>query len=498
MEEKREINLIKIFFIILAVILAAAILVVGIGASLNSDPLEQISKASDKSESALKQSDFYTEAQDLYNKGSVGIYWNLQKLTEQLAGYGIDIAFSAKMHMNQEDNAYLMNAVASIAGDQLVDATVYIDPSKVLASCYELLGEDTYGINLTNFKENFANSVFGENGAYSLGITEEHFAEMESYIEISKTVQDLEKDAAEIVEDFWSMLKTSLKEDAVISRKKGSVDFVDQTVKTNDIVITLEAEAVAAVVEDVLVYLKDSEAIAALLEKYQEVFSVNYGIDMGISEEYRSGLEDALATIDELYAETEDALLEVVVSIAKSTKEIIGVNVRMVDGEEEVKINAICGPTWKNITEINITVENDDISELSYLVKENSKKAFDAEFKVVSNEEVLMDATATWDKELGDIEIAINGYASEASFKLDGSIKLEGKKRSLTLDSIEVNGQTVEIGGFVITVNTDDKMPSVGDYTDILTMDESGIEKIVGDIQTAVQEIGMAIFSAVQ
>ena len=504
MEEKKKFDLLKIikskaFIITCAVILVAAVLAVGISAALNSDPLAQVSKASKNSARSLSKSDAYEDITRAAEGGSIGFYWNLRPLTEQLAGYGIDLAVNYTVYSNAGDDAYYVDLAALIKGEEFVDASVYVDPDKVVASCPILLGDDSYGIKLDKFKEKFEKSPFGKNGAYSL---DEYFGdvieEFDTYAKELQTSDELSEDIAELYEEFIEVLMKSASKHANVTKEAGSVAFANETVKTTDVVIKFDSEAFCNLGKDFIKYLDKSKDVEAFIEKYAKMLGMNYGeYSDDILEEYRAAIDEAMANVDSLGEYIGDIELEIIVNISKSKKEIVGLTCKLSAEGESAELNMICGPTWNNISEFKIeATDGYEEFEISYLAKEDTKEAFDAELKVVSFGEELFNASVTWDKVDGEFEIAASSIPGEFDLKLNGSMTDEAKKKSLTLSSVEVNGQTVEIGDLTITVNTSAKMPSVKKYKDILTMSEDEVKALIGEIEEAIEGIASDLIFA--
>ena len=491
MGENKKISLLRIISVALALVLAVVILAVVIDAALSSDPLVQVSRAAKNSARALSESDMHSEVYDVAHGGSVGIYWNLQTLTEQLAGYGMNLGVSCKIYTDSKDDAYLMDAVTFLEGEEFIDATVYIDPKKVVASSSSIFDDDSYGINLKKFNENFEGSAFGENGAYSLGEDARSVLEtVEDYMDKIGNVKDFGDDTAEICEELFTVLMKSADKNANISKQAGSVDFADGTVKTTDVIISFGNEAWWGFIADIVKHLDKSQEIENYIEKYVDAFGEAYGISVDdVLEKYRTAIDEAVERTDELGQYMEDTEAELIVSISKANKEIVGINLEIDESGKKSRMNLICGPTWQNISEFRIAVSDSYQSfEISYITNENTKQAFNSEFAIVKNQDETLKAVYAWDKEEDEFEAVLDVYGDH-TFGLEGRLDFTGKRKSVTFDSIEVDGQTIEIGGLVISVDTNDRMPSAGKYTDILTMSDIEVEAVIGEIRETVQEL---------
>ena len=204
------------------------------------------------------------------------------------------------------------------------------------------------------------------------------------------------------------------------------------------------------------------------------------------------GIDDIYDEIDETlddmdYIEDSDIDIKITVSVSKSSKEIVGLDVEVkVDGYKGIDFTFTCGPTWKNPTEMKLSVKAPVNMTATYSVDEDTSKAYSAKFTVKEDGSKVVSVDIGWDKKEGDIKIKMDD--PDLTFK--GNLKVNGSKTVLVLQSLSIQGEKLELGDITVTVDTKDKAPSMPKYTDILTLSEDDIDAVIGDIQKAALEIG--------
>jgi len=476
----------KLFFACVGA-LAAVILIVSVSAAVVNDPMNQVQAAWENSAKAYTKNDTVKDATDFLSGGSLELSGNLEKLTESAMGFPLDMDASAKIYIDASKMAAAAEAKVSMEGSEILDGVVYISDEDIAVASEALLGKTAYGVDLTKLAKNLENSVFGEDGAYALGIDEEMLAEMQKTLEGQ---EDMQKDLLKIVADLTKTLKKSVKDHAEFVRGKDEIKFGDKTVKTKTIAVVLDGEAIAEIAEDVLMYAEKNSRIEKFINKYAYLLAADMGMDEDeFADMFYEGIDDLLDSVDDLEDAMEDAQAELLFHISRSGKEIIGAELTLeADGGGDVKLSLICGPTWKELTEITLKVDDGySKNSISFEVKENTGKVYEALFRVKEDTYVAAEAKVEWDKKEGDLKLSISSDGDEVTLR--GNLQTKRNTWILVLESVSMDDEKVSLGDITLTLRTSDKMPAVKKYEDILTMDEDELEDLIADLQETAQEL---------
>ena len=103
-----------------------------------------------------------------------------------------------------------------------------------------------------------------------------------------------------------------------------------------------------------------------------------------------------------------------------------------------------------------------------------------------------MTASISWDKSTGDLRIS----SSDMNFKLTGNMTQKNKVTTITLKKLEYSYMTIKDLGTTITLNESAKLPTISKTTEILTLDEDGLEDLMEDLQEAVLDLRDTVMDA--
>lgn len=481
---------------IIAVAVCAAVLLTGLTVMSfsSNDPLAMIGKALEKSVAAAEKSDFAKYSDEVLNGGSIELAGNAKDITAASLGLGIDLDLSAKTYFDLKNAKLAATVNASFDEEELVSAQVYGDEKMIAVMCDALLGDTAYGVNLEKFTENFENSEFGEDGAYSIGVTME---DVETYLETLESNEKMTKDAEKVIEKLMKAVSKSIKEHAEIEKVGGSIRIGGEDINTNDIIITADGEAIVLICTDVLEYVADDKNLRNFLEDNAESIFSSFYVSEGdeidtddMIDEFYDAVDEALDSIETYEDEIEDASVMFTANIGKSNGQLIGAELEAeYDGESIAEVSFVCGPTWKEITELTVKAEIEgEKYTVSMEVEEDTKEAYETVVKVKYDSETLFRADIAWDKEDGDFEFSAeqSGYVL---FELEGELVQSGKVSTLTFDKLRTAYSEMDLGGICIIVNESDKMPKINSYKDVLTMSEDDIAEVITTVEDAVAEL---------
>lgn len=550
-----ENNKTKIVAIIACAVAVCILLGVIISSAVMSTPKNTIESAVEKSFKAATKSDDAKFIEDVLNGGSIDISANLGKIMEGMGMEdGADVDVSAKLYFDLSAIATALQLAATMDGDALIDALVYISEEQLAVSSEALLGEEAYGIIFKDIEKNFDSSEFGEDGEYSLGITYEDIAAyLEAFENRNDVPKELEKFAdktADIVDDMYNTIIKSVLKHAETDKTNGTVSCAGKDVKTKDITIVINGEAVALIAEDLYDYLANDKAlnkylteelveVVPFIAEYAASFSELDFAENALSEkvedstvgeliegepadtdepegdEDESDKEDLVAdmtdelteqietAVEEFYEALEDVDIDDVtedlrdnledfegvltVHINKKNSQIIGVDVAAeYDGNDLIDVSVVCGPDWEEITEISVKATV-------------AGQKVSASYEVSENTKKVYSAdikVKQGSETIGKADISWDKKEGDLKIKVSaggtemlvfkGNLKASSKEIVLVLDKITVQENEIDLGETTVTVKKNDKMPKVSKVTDILTLTADDFEELAESVQESI------------
>lgn len=472
----------KILIIIAAVLVVATLAFVIVSTVINNRPMNLIANAFERSVDRAQDGSFASSVGKILGGGSIEISGKLPEdvMAEMFMAEPMDVELSAKLYTDIKNMAFALVTSAKLEGAEIFDASAYVTEESVIVDSKTVFAE-AYGVNLETLGDNFDNSVFGPKGAYSLGIS---FDQIEEVLEAEKDTEKLLKDFEKVVKGVYKATAKSIMENAEVEKVKGSLTFGDKTVKTTDVTITVDEEAFAAIMADIVEFLRSDRTF--------ENFINDYGDEMNVDP---SDLYDGLDELADLIEENGDKLPEMkcslTVNMAGFLQEIVGLDLDIkVDGIKIIDASFTCGPTWKDISEMRLSVKTLEGRNIgftaSYVVNENTKKNYDAGFSVKMEGEKAVEGDITWDKSTGDFKAKLSEPVS-AAFR--ANVEKSGSKTVVVLKSCSFEDEEFDLGGVTITVDTNDKMPEIPTYKNVLTISKDEADAIIKDIELSLEDL---------
>ena len=460
-------------------IIAAVVAVVLI--VLANTPIGLLTTGIRNSMKALESSEISTMMEKVSNGGSMKVFLDLEKL---LQGQNIPLSGTGymKFYMNEKQQKAVISIGAETSIIQDISANIYTDKDSLVISSDWLLGDKAFGLEMDNLADDFNNSVFGPNGTYSLGVTiPDNFQDqLELY-------ESFYKDLEELGKELGDLLLKSLEKNANLEKQNDELSLGGKDVKTTAVIMKMDHDQLANVLEDVLDYMRKNKAFEKFIEKYAELLlgDAYYWMDSEEAVEmFFEALDAAKDEMDELrdQMEEQEIALEVVCHISKSGKQLIGLEVIMESDAETIEFTIAAGPDLKKIDGIYFSMENGEQTvEGFYEINTNDKNEYEADLRIRANGESVLNGQVDWDKKEGDL--AITATAEGSTVAIRGTLEQTGKKILLTLDSVEADGMQVEMG-LGIELLASDKMPATPEYTNILKMTEDEVAAIISDLST--------------
>ncbi len=484
-------------------------------------PMETVEDAASKSITAITEnSDFAKKLDKVSNGGSIELRIDAGALLAMVAPIsGLDLAASLKSYNDADggNGALLANILSG--GTSIADLLVYYmaDNNSISASSNALFGKNVYGFSLDNFADAFNNSEFGEDGAYPLGISADDlttaFGSARNYAAAYENFADLDKK----IEGPWNTLKGDIyaliENNGTNATQDATLTVGGKDVKTTDVSFTYAGDQIADIIKGALELAKDNDSIEEILEavteatkSYAQAINAAYpdaGMDDLLDEMNSTSADDLMETIngaidegldnmDDIRESLEDFEFSFTIHISKSSKELIGATIDISGNEDSVVMKAICGPSASDIDEISFSAEYDNGEEtdemyFKYEVTEDTNDTYAAELTGKLEGVKTKFLTVNWNKKSGELEVEIE--LEGESLAINGKLLTEKDSTTIAVNSASNGYETIDVGEIALIFNTNDTMPTTGAYTDILSMDETDITSLLGEIAESAQDI---------
>lgn len=434
-------------------------------------------------------------AKDALKGGSFEIYCDLSNLS----GLSIDGIVSLKLFTDAAKAA--LTAGVTVGDETLIDASAFIDEENIAVASDVLLDGKAYGIDLSDFLDDFNDSAFGPSGDYSLGfeVPEEMASALTDYNAFLEDTQDIMEDACDrmldIVDDCAGFTMTD-----------STVDFNGTAIDVHAITIEADSAVCAAIVTDCVEYLRTNEDLKTFLYDNAD-YIVTLLSESGVIYGY---YDTATEAIDEFYAELDGLTdedfqtmtenleemaidLSATVYISKSGKEFIGLDLDMTADGEVVTVDVLAGPSWDNLNQITVSVNDGyDAYDITFNVSANNDAEYAATLNVTNDGEALVSGFINWDKANGNFKAELtDDYGN--TYGLTGTLQLTSKTATFTLDTVYEDSYVENIG-ITFVIKSSDAMPQMPLYTDILKMPSEEIETLLTQVEAIIEGLGSTFY----
>ena len=153
------------------------------------------------------------------------------------------------------------------------------------------------------------------------------------------------------------------------------------------------------------------------------------------------------------------------------------------DGETAIGATAVCGPDWKKPETIKVEMSS-EYSEFKAVcnTEYDDRDGFRSDMRVTEDGYTVVSGSVDLDGSSGDFKASLT--ADDETMSLKGEYHRAKKDVTvISLDSFTVDEETYNLSGTSVTVKENDKMPVIKDYTDVLSMSESDVDRMAEDIE---------------
>lgn len=384
----------------------------------------------------------------------------------------------------------------SIAGDMYISKDYcYVSEDKVL--------NGAYGFEFSEAEEDLNDSIFAPDSKSDYSLDEYTFESITSVLNFLKNGDDVSKDfqkvAKKVVKKVWNIII----DNAEISSKNTEIRLSGAKKKVRLIEITVDDDALEAIIWDLFDYMRDSKDVQKFLDKHEDailpLLKNAYDIELdSLSEAYEEWFEDNKEYIEDICDEISGGFdnLTLKIATARSSSKLLKLEL---DYDKETVFELECGE--KGIKKSDKITFSAGDTKISYAVSANDKKKFDATLSVDLGYEAY-DVSFTIDKSSGkykliykevteDYSYYYGDYTYTDEYKISGKYSKKGDKTTFTVDTVKnTYGRKYEHYSYYdyecedkteleceVIFDTKDKMPShKKDYDSISDITEKNIE----------------------
>lgn len=466
---------------LLVVVLVAAVIALAAGNS----PLGRVEKALERTLSDMENSETAALFKGAVNGGSVETFVSGSFVNEMLLGASEQTQTSPagmKLYSDLDRNMAALSVYAPV-GEETFSAALHVSSDAVALEMPQVL-DSVYGVNLKTFKDALETSVFAPDSGSNFALDEQVYEALQSQMdgEQAKQAKSVNDHAAREVKRLWSELLKSVKKHAEIVQTNETIAFMDKTVKTTRVRVRIDSEAMANIMRDTLTWVKEDKAfkkaVTEVCDFYAQALITGYGLNATDGQDlldqfYDAVYEgiDACDTIEQAGGEK----LKLDFYMTKSGGRLVQTELEV---PGEFKCVLTFGPDPSAPALIRVRYDDGwDTYDVSYSVETNDKREYAAKFSVTQDSLNVASASIDWNKKEDDLRIKLNDPVSEESILIKGSLHADKKEAELHIRSITLEDEIIK-PDLTVIIKTDDKMPEMPEYTDLLTLDEAAFAGI--------------------
>lgn len=469
----------KVVIGIVAVLAVVAVVAFLARSLLTGGPMATIEKAMAKTLEASAKEGVPGLLSTIASGGSVELSADLSKWELPVE---LDGSVNMKMYSNQAKQTAAMELNAKM-GDAKIDLGVFAKGQELAFSSNALLGKGAYGVDMASAEKNLPKSVFDPDSDSAFALDEDTFEVLMNSLSSVNDAEKLQKETVSLLGKYAATINKAIEKNAEIEKGSETVSVGDKEVKTNQISITLDGEALGEVAKAVWEQAKKDKDAKKLIAQY-------VGMIAAIEMEDESGEE----IVDELWEELGDNfddLVEMladskvkvtcVFNIGKSSKTIVAFNFKVKAGSETITVKGTLGENIATSDAVKLSFSNGRrTTNITYTVKENTKKVYSSKLAINDGYDNT-ELSFTWDKAEKTYKLVMG----EVTVK--GELSQKSGTTTLTVSNITAYDEKIKVN-LTLTLKEKDSfdMPS---YTDILTMKEEKFESLGETVMENAQEL---------
>lgn len=466
-----------IIIAVAAVVVAAAVLIAVFAGGAAASPLALVAKGAENTVAAIEASSTVTLMEDLITHGSMDVTADLAPITESAMGYAMDGQAKVSVYYSNKESLAL-TADVTLGVTPLLDAMLILDPQDIAVGSQALLGDKVYGVDLETLPSTFDSSVFSPNGAYSLGMTAE---EVMQIVDSLKAGEELPAEAEKVIKDFVAATAASVLKNSTVSEEKSSLAFAGESCKTTAVTVTMTAENLCAIAEDVLNYLNTNKELKTFLQ--ERAAAAPEAAE--VIDEFYDEVAAAAADLDETKAEIMEAnpVVNFTFHITEEGTYLVAVVMDITSAEGDISIEYLIGPDPGSPREVSFRTNIYGFeNSFTYTVTVNDKDAYSAQLSAVAENETVLSGSLNWNRGTGALLAEVS--ADGETYSCSGTFAHTDEAETFTIRSVNDGYEDIPLG-VTVTLNRTAQFPELPAYTDLLTMSQTEIDGLLDDLSAA-------------
>ena len=466
---------------------AALVALVVTSLVLANTPNALIVRAAANTISDAKRIEIIDLADDVANGGSIAVSANLDKLAND------DVYAEAKIYTDAANLKSAYELTLTEDNEVILNSKAMFNEDKFAFSCPELF-DGTYGVNYKNLAKNLPGSIFDPDEETDYSLEDEQYEHFLNLKETVKNDKNLQRDITAMSAKYRQVAIKAFVKHAEVGRGSKTITVGGEKINCTVITLTLDEEALAAATRDIIEYANNDKDLEKLI--YRIAANSTYEDPDDYVDNFYDSLDEMDDGLDAL--EDEDIELSMDFYITKSGRRLARLDAEFEVDKERTEVSILLGKNIATSKEISLTASNSDgdTYSITYSVKEDSSKAYEAELEFVEGDtrygyEDKIVFKVEWDKKSGDFEFKYKGDYDNIVIK--GNLLQKGDRYIFELTNIR-SGSTpvpyVKSLELTITIDRHDRMPNVpARYTDITTMNERDFKHLTEDIEDGIDKI---------
>lgn len=421
-------------------------------------------------------------------KGSISFKADGDALEELM---GDDFSVEGKLYFNE--TAAMLDDLSIRYGSMKLTGGMYFDEDRFYVKNSEIL-DGAWGIQRGTLEKEWKDSVFAPNSGSEVELEEDIFNVISEVLsaldeEMDKElIKDMEKFTNRYGKKAWALFC----EYAEFESETDDVRINKERKNARVITITLDGDAIAAMVEEMVEYILEDDKLKDLVVKYGDRFAdllEEYADIEDISDAYDDLMEKLEDSADDLVDSVEDAITEdvVITMVTPTMSSKLLMLTAEYDDNEIVSVNF--GHEGVRKTN-NISVKIAGMYDVEYDISENTKDEYKASLEVMGEKVATIEIDKdkeTYELELVDICI------------VEGDMSSKGKTHTITVDKVVVYEDSWDYTyktkteykdmGITLTIAEKDKMPEVEEDVDsILSITDEDLEKWADKLEKMISD----------
>jgi hypothetical protein len=377
------------------------------------------------------------------------------------------------------ENALMVEGLFAKADDIDLSADAYLSDDLIYVTNDDILG-GSWGVIRGEMAEAFEDSELIEMIGMPTEAEDAVLEVLEAYD--NKMGDDLRKDIEKYTEKYLKVVIKAIEDNAKYESEGDEVKVGGERINARVITITIDAEAAAAIAEDIYDELKDDKNLRKTVIEYANEFETSLvaagviGEDEDFGDVYDEFIDELGDNIDSMDEDDDGEVVIEIVTPKLSSKMLKLSVINKYDGGKSTLLTIDVGEEGMKDSQ-RIAVSRGSSTSIIYEIEENTSKEYTASLKSKSGSETVTLCKLSIDKSEDTFKITV----PEADANVSGKWESKGKTTTITVNKIRVDEVTIDDFEVTLIIKEKDNMPnpeSKKNIKNILSITEEDIEEI--------------------